>query len=485
MPEELVNRSMEGSLVKLVTKTLNVNVKLGRYQKVEMYIHNETIMETILKDLKFKSIGNIYDYPDDLPIPETMDGTDMSTNFKMFQRIAVSKKFNAVVLYTSTYYAIYCMFLVNSKHLKKFSKILSSIREEDSQKDIFRGVNFKCKDGVYLEIVGNSDHNSKSPVDVIRNKIVKENLVFSSDSTIAKVMHDICSFFTEETRKMYESMQIAHKRGIILYGNPGNGKSAMIRQIIRNVPDITKIVMNPNVEAPTKILGTLIKSLAGRPTIIIIEDIDSLITHRNRSEFLNILDGVDMKSGIFFIGTTNYPEQIDPAFMNRSGRFDRTYEIGDPADDVRRLYFSSRKIDELLSGYKVYRDNDKEVTPTSILDLYVKYSDKLPMATLKEIMTGTQYMLVMNKDMSIEEALETTYNTITRTKNDHSDKHEKHKKSKRTMPFMDAEQMEEPGYLLPTVVSEPVKAVVNGSYIRNERGLILIHSKPKEVSVAK
>jgi SpoVK/Ycf46/Vps4 family AAA+-type ATPase len=56
--------------------------------------------------------------------------------------------------------------------------------------------------------------------------------------------------------------------------------------------------------------------------VLVIEDIDSM-PEGVRSYFLNTLDGVTSKEGIFLIGTTNYPEKIDPGLMNRGGRFDR------------------------------------------------------------------------------------------------------------------------------------------------------------------
>ena len=240
-------------------------------------------------------------------------------------------------------------------------------------------------------------------------------------------MGDITIFFKDETRKLYEKMQIAYKRGIILYGDPGNGKSALIREVIRHNSKVIKVMINPNVENITKILSALIKSLAGKYVIIIIEDIDSLITNRNRSEFLNILDGVDIKSGIYFIGTTNYPDQIDPAFMNRSGRFDRTYKVENPTAEVRLAYFRDRNIGELLSEYKVYKDDSKPDNDEGVVDLFVKNSADLAMATLKEVMTSTQYMLAGNPDMSVEEAVEKTYNLLTTSRNEHAEAHDKYK----------------------------------------------------------
>ncbi len=47
------------------------------------------------------------------------------------------------------------------------------------------------------------------------------------------------------------------------------------------------------------------------PAVLVIEDIDSM-PEDVRSFFLNTLDGATSKEGLFLIGTTNYPEEIDP-----------------------------------------------------------------------------------------------------------------------------------------------------------------------------
>ena len=347
-----------------------------------------------------------------------ISGYELSSNFNMFQRIAVSKKINSIVLYTTNSYYVRCTFLIDTDYLEIFSKNAKLILQRDTNTNMFREIDFKCRNREYIEISNSSNHEKK-PADIVKKKIIKEKLIFTEDSTITEVMKDIHLFFKEETRSMYKKLQITYKRGVILYGEPGNGKSAMIREIIRILPRITKIVINPNINDMPKILSILIKSLNGKRAIIIIEDIDSLINGRNRSEFLNILDGIDIQSGVYFIGTTNYPEHIDPAFMNRSGRFDRTYKIDNPSENIRRAFFQNRNIGELLSEYKVYKDDSGSDTNKGVIELFVKYSDNLPMANLKEIMTGTKYLLACNNDLTIEEAVETTSIILTKSKNEH------------------------------------------------------------------
>ena len=59
------------------------------------------------------------------------------------------------------------------------------------------------------------------------------------------------------------------------------------------------------------------------PCLIVLEDLDSLINDRNRSFFLNQLDGLQNNDGLLIIGTTNHFERLDPGLSTRPSRFDR------------------------------------------------------------------------------------------------------------------------------------------------------------------
>jgi SpoVK/Ycf46/Vps4 family AAA+-type ATPase len=103
----------------------------------------------------------------------------------------------------------------------------------------------------------------------------------------------------------------------------------------------------------------------------VIEDIDS-VPSTVRSVFLNVLDGATSKEGIFIIGTTNYPEKIDPALMNRSGRFDRAYEIKVPSKDLRFQYLMKKNISRILSEEDILHvvDATKDFSYAQLNELY-------------------------------------------------------------------------------------------------------------------
>tara|TARA_B100000902_G_C27234201_1_gene876489 strand:- start:733 stop:1344 length:612 start_codon:yes stop_codon:yes gene_type:complete len=80
------------------------------------------------------------------------------------------------------------------------------------------------------------------------------------------------------------------------------------------------------------------------PSIVVLEDIDTLGgIDRNRTggdhpilgEFLNCLAGVETNGGVVTIATTNYPEYLDKALVDRPGRFDFRIDFGLPDEKLR------------------------------------------------------------------------------------------------------------------------------------------------------
>src|SRR5881396_1229792 len=63
-----------------------------------------------------------------------------------------------------------------------------------------------------------------------------------------------------------------------------------------------------------------------------------LIDEENRAFFLNELDGFAANTGVVVLATTNHPEKLDPAILDRPSRFDRKYYFSLPAPRERLAY---------------------------------------------------------------------------------------------------------------------------------------------------
>lgn len=179
----------------------------------------------------------------------------------------------------------------------------------------------------------------------LTNQISRENILLD-DHVKTDIFRSIDEFFVEGAG-FYKEYNIPYKRGILLYGSPGNGKTTLVKSIAGSVSapvvywQITEYTSSYSI---SEVFATATKMA---PLVLIIEDIDSM-PEESRSVFLNTLDGATSKEGIFLIGTTNYPEKIDPALINRAGRFDRAYEIKQPGEPLRETYLRSKGLERFL-----------------------------------------------------------------------------------------------------------------------------------------
>ncbi|NOU85599.1 AAA family ATPase [Paenibacillus sp. LMG 31460] len=202
-------------------------------------------------------------------------------------------------------------------------------------------------------------------------RMVDRTEVIMKDEVKTDIYRSIDQFFAED-RAFFKEYELPYKRGILLYGKPGNGKTTLVKSIAGSVKAPVaywQITENTGSESIQEVFQAAANMA---PMILVIEDIDAM-PQRARSYFLNILDGATSKEGIFLIGTTNYPEQIDPALMNRAGRFDRAYEIKLPDLELRQIYLEQKGIGKLLSEemIRVTAKQTEGFTFAQLNELYV------------------------------------------------------------------------------------------------------------------
>jgi len=155
----------------------------------------------------------------------------------------------------------------------------------------------------------------------------------------ADLHRDLAAFF--DAQHVYERSGIAWKRGIVLIGPPGNGKTHAVKALINAVGKpclYVKSFSSQHVDDHHNIRSVFAQARETAPCILVLEDLDSLITEHNRSFFLNELDGFAANTGVVTIASTNYPERLDPAILARPSRFDRKYHFGLPGADERLAY---------------------------------------------------------------------------------------------------------------------------------------------------
>jgi ATPase family associated with various cellular activities (AAA) len=153
------------------------------------------------------------------------------------------------------------------------------------------------------------------------------------------ILHDLSQFFA--SRDTYAEYAVPWKRGVLFVGPAGNGKTHAIKALVNALGQTCIYVKTFGGGGPQDQM--MIRTIFERarttaPCIIVLEDLDSFITPSNRSYFLNELDGFAGNDGILTLATTNHPERLDPAIVDRPSRFDRKYPFDLPGGEERTRY---------------------------------------------------------------------------------------------------------------------------------------------------
>jgi AAA+ superfamily predicted ATPase len=167
-----------------------------------------------------------------------------------------------------------------------------------------------------------------------------DNLVLP-DSLKQQVQADFQQFLG--SREVYEQYKIPWKRGAIFIGPPGNGKTHTLKALINQLGKPCLYVRSFKSDDATEqenISEVFKRARMTTPSIVVLEDLDSMIDNKNRSFFLNELDGFQSNTGVIVLATTNHPQKLDPSILDRPSRFDRKYYFQLPAESERLAYIA-------------------------------------------------------------------------------------------------------------------------------------------------
>jgi transitional endoplasmic reticulum ATPase len=138
--------------------------------------------------------------------------------------------------------------------------------------------------------------------------------------------------------------------GLLLAGPPGTGKTTVAKVLAAQArcsfyPISGADVMSKWVgESEQNIRQLFERARENRPSIVFIDEIDAIAARRGESlgthdshvnQLLAEIDGIGGQRGVFVVGATNRPDQLDPALL-RGGRLSRTIMLGLPEEAERR-----------------------------------------------------------------------------------------------------------------------------------------------------
>lgn len=152
-------------------------------------------------------------------------------------------------------------------------------------------------------------------------------------------------------KRMYQDLGIPYRRGYLLAGPPGTGKSSLILAVASNFGLPIYSLPLRGAEMNGERLAILLASCR-RPSLIALEDIDCLKIATSREskaddaltigDLLNALDGIGASEDRVVFMTANRPEILDFA-LTRSGRIDRTFFVDYPTDEELKCFYDRVK----------------------------------------------------------------------------------------------------------------------------------------------
>lgn len=170
--------------------------------------------------------------------------------------------------------------------------------------------------------------------------------LFHPPALVQNLFNDVRMFL--DSKQMYEELGIPYRRGYLLAGPPGTGKSSLILAVASHFELPIYSVPLRGTEMTGERLAALLANCR-KPSLIALEDIDCLGVATSRksnandnltiADLLNVVDGIGASEDRVLFMTANHPETLDLA-LTRAGRVDRKFYVDYARDEELRSFHS-------------------------------------------------------------------------------------------------------------------------------------------------
>jgi len=235
----------------------------------------------------------------------------------------------------------YVDFTFNKKDKALAKEMIDGLREHLRDKSFLKGERIKLVSGYYFDFL---EYPKLSWKDIILSKEIKDEVFLNI-------------VFPLSNEKLCKKHGLQWRRGVLLGGEPGTGKTKLAKVLCNKLDGCTVIWVTAESIENSNHMKTLFKAARYfSPTLIVIEDIDFLGKDREIEhnpivgELLTQLDGSASNDGIFVLASSNRPGLLDKALANRPGRFDVKLEVKLPDKGARlemiKLFSKSKQFEE-------------------------------------------------------------------------------------------------------------------------------------------
>jgi hypothetical protein len=196
------------------------------------------------------------------------------------------------------------------------------------------------------------------------------------------IQDDIDTFLSK--KEDYTKMGLLHRRGLLLWGPPGTGKTRLVEYLCAKYADSVRVISVPPA-FNTKLLWPLKDYLKDKTTFFIFEELTTIVDDPcTVSSFLDFMDGEGSWDNCLVLATTNYPEKLAANIVDRPSRFDRLYAVDLPDGDTRQIYLEAKLGKEKVTDQMVTATKGYSIAYLKELVLSVTLYGKDPATVIAE-----------------------------------------------------------------------------------------------------
>ena len=216
----------------------------------------------------------------------------------------------------------------------RIQAVLGEIRTLASERSVFRGqvISFGP------EVFGSG---RQVPMNFLERPSVGRDQIVLPDDVLANIERQVLGVGRHAGRLLASGQHL--RRGVLLHGAPGTGKTHTVRYLLGRRPEATVIVISGRALERIREACSVARTL--QPAIVVVEDVDLIAEQREKTrpgehpllfQLLNEMDGLNSGADVTFLLTTNRADLLEPALAARPGRVDLAAELPLPDAEARR-----------------------------------------------------------------------------------------------------------------------------------------------------
>jgi len=166
------------------------------------------------------------------------------------------------------------------------------------------------------------------------------------------ILNEVKDFWAKEKR--FRQFGFLHKRGIMMCGPGGCGKTSIIRMVSSDViADDGLVLLIQQIPVSVLAMAAIREIEERRALLTVTEDLDEYFKpgkNNHVKQVLSMYDGENQVDHVMHIATTNHPEELEDRIIQRPSRFDMVLLLGTPNRAAREAYLRNILHTELEEG---------------------------------------------------------------------------------------------------------------------------------------